>query len=181
MSQLTYNFNPPVGRAGLIAEMRESNVIISKLAEGLVPVGLLCSPGTDPEIGPPPGSASAESTNPGQCIQYPGSPTFTSDPVLGSQFIGIPIYDASRPPYTSSDQYSDQDYVPVMRQGVIWIATPDTVLQFGDVYVWGNPGGGDPPAGTFASSAHGGKAYLFPKGRWMTASNSGLAILEISL
>ena len=182
MSQLTYNFNPAIGRSGLVAESREANVIISKIASGLVPIGILCSPGTDAEVGMFPTTASPQSTTPGQVIQYPGNPTFTDDPILDSQFVGVPIYDASRPPMTSSDQYSDQDYVPVMRKGVLWVPVFEAITQYGDVYVWNNPGGGDPQKGTFAAGAHAGKAVKFPRGRWMTsttASQTSLAILEI--
>ena len=61
MSQTNYNFNPAPGRSGMLAESREAQVVISKLASGNVPVGILCSPGADAEIGMQPTSADPNS------------------------------------------------------------------------------------------------------------------------
>lgn len=177
MSQLTYNFNPATGTAGMVAESREANVIISKVAHLLVPVGLLGAPGPDGEIGMQPNSADPNSTNPGQIIALPAG--IVPDPIPDSTWIGIPIYDSSRPPYTSLNQYADMEYVPVLRKGVIWVTSENAVTQYADVYVRVAPNGPNVTLGVFSSGVGPGKV-LFPRGRWMTTnSGAGLAILEV--
>src|SRR5579859_5091583 len=96
MSQLSYNLNPAVATAGMVAEYREGNIIISKIASGAVPVGLLCGPGADGEIGMQPNSADPNSVNPGQVVALPDG--LATDPMPDSVFVGVPIYDSSRPP-----------------------------------------------------------------------------------
>lgn len=179
MSQTTYNFNPAVATAGMLAEIREANLVISKVASGAVPVGQLCAPGADAEVGPSPTTADPNSANPGQVIAWPSG--HTTDPVLGTDIVGVPIYDSSRPPFTTSNQYADKEPCPVLRKGVIWVQVFEAVIQFGDVYVWT---GGSPPStglGTFAATAGAGKSKL-SNGRFMTgvaSASGGLVILEI--
>jgi sorbitol/mannitol transport system substrate-binding protein len=48
--QTTYLFNSALGIEGGEAQAREAQVIISKVASGLVPIGLLCAPGTDSTV-----------------------------------------------------------------------------------------------------------------------------------
>ena len=49
------------------------------------------------------------------------------------------------------------------------------------VYVWVNPGGGDPAAGTFTTGTQGGKACLISNGQYLTSTTSAqpLAILQL--
>ena len=176
--QLTYNFNPSVGVEGMIAESREGDVVVSKIAQGVVQVGLLCGPGTDSLTGPSATAASITSADPGQVINFPGS---VNSPLLPWEFVGIPIYDASRPPYDATNSYSDKDPVPVLRKGTIWVK-PEA--PFTDekrlVYVRGTVAA--PPLnvlGRFAGTAGAG-LVLLPNARWMSGcSDAGLAILEI--
>ncbi len=178
--QLAYNFNPAVATPGEVAEYREGNIIISKVAKNAVPVGLLCAPGPDAEVGPSQTTADPNSANPGQVIALPSG--LVTDPMPDSVWVGIPIYDSSRPPYDPTNSYSDKDPCPVMRKGVIWVQVWESVTQYGDVYVWT---GGTPPAtglGTFAGAAGAGKVK-FPRGRWLTSATvttgSKLAVLEL--
>jgi hypothetical protein len=111
--------------------------------------------------------------------------------VPDADFVGVPLYDSSRPPFDSTNSFSDKDPVMVLRKGKVWVkpmlnpTTPEVVSQYGDVYVWTNPtapGVTDPVAGTFAASAHSGKAVLLPRNfRYVSTSTSGqpLAVLEI--
>lgn len=176
MSQLNYDLNPPNGRAGSIAEMRESNVVISKLAEGLVQVGLLVAPGTSPEVGMSPTTANPKSTTPGTVRALPVG--IVDDPILDSEFLGVSLVDSSRPPYTSLDEYADKDYVPVMRKGVVWVFCETAATQYADVFVRVTAGGGF-NRGSFRVGAAANFVKL-ARGRWQTSTTaSGLAILEI--
>src|SRR6266850_2844897 len=154
MSQTAYNFNPPIARAGLVAEMREGNVIISKLASGTVEVGKLVAPGTHGQVGPSATTADPQSATPGQVKTLVEAET---DPIDPSQWIGVSLYDASRPPYTSSNEFSDKDPVMILRKGVVWVTVPDAaVTQFGDVFVWIDPDGSTTyTLGTFLAGANG--------------------------
>jgi hypothetical protein len=178
--QLTYNFNPAIGVVGMIASSRESNIVISAVAQGLVPVGILCSgQGTDDQIGMQPNSADPNSSNPGQVIAFPSG--VYASPLPDTAFIGIPIYDSSRPPYDPTNAYQNQDPVPVLRKGEIYVRPDVVVLAFTPVFVWATPGIGDPPAGSFTGSANGGKAVLFPRGQYLSASTAAqpLVVLEL--
>ena len=177
MSQLTYNLNPAKGTAGMVSEYRTDNQIISKVAEGLVPVGLLADWGTQGEVGPPLNTVSQDSANPGQVKRFPLA--VANDPLLDSDWMGIPVYDSSRPPYTALNEYSDKDYVPVLRRGSIWVLTENSSAEGDDVYVRVAVAGPLTVIGGFSSGAGPGKA-LFPKGRWRSSTNTaGLAILEV--
>jgi hypothetical protein len=178
MSQLNYNLFPAVGRAGMVAESRADNMILSKLADGLVPLGLLAAPGANAEVGTSPTAYSTTHAHPGEVKALPAG--IVDDPILDSQWIGVPVYDSSRPPMTSLDEYSDKDYVPVMRKGVLWVLTEGAVTQYGDVYVRTAPSGPNVTLGKFSFGAGAGKA-LFPKGRWLTSlTGAGLAVLELA-
>lgn len=184
MGQTSYSINPTPAFPGMVAELREATVIISKLAQGNVPVGLLCAPGTDQEVGPSPSATSINANNPGQCVAFPVGAQ--SSPLADTAFLGIPIYESSRPPYAVDANGNSisvaGEPVPVLRKGTIWVDPDVSVVAFTPVYVWVNPGVGNPPAGTFTNAANGGKAVLFPRGQWLSSSNSGaagLAILEI--
>ena len=178
MPQLNYNLNPGAGYPGMVAEGREANVIISKLAHLAVPVGLLCAPGPDDEVGPALNAASAQSTNPGQVIALPTG--LVANPMVDSSWTGVPIYDSSRPPYDSTNSYSDHDYVPVLIKGVIWVAVDSgTPVSQGPVYVRTAASGGLTTLGKFAA-APGTGLVAFPRGTWMTGLVQGnLAILQI--
>ena len=129
MPQLTYNLVPPVGREGMLAAYNEGEIIIPRLAQGLVPVGKLCAPGTDSMTGPPLTTVSQNSGNPGQVKALPAG--ITDNPILGSQWAGVPIYDATREPYDSTLGYScyaDKAQVPVLIRGQLYgVGTTDPV------------------------------------------------------
>lgn len=172
--QLTYNLVPPVGVEGQIASMMEGTIIRGFLAEGLVPVGKLCAPGTHSLVGPPLASVSAQSTTGGQIKALPAG--LVADPMVGSAWLGIPIYDATRQPYDATLGYScydDETTVPTMVRGPIYV-TPEAgaINQQGDVYVRTAVNGGLNVLGRFAPAAGAG-LVLFPKGRFISGLIQG--------
>ena len=180
--QTTYNFNPNVGTVGMIADMSEGTLVRSKLAQSLVPVGLLAYPGTDSEVGPSPTSASTASANPGQVIAWPAS--VSDSPLLLWEMAGIPIYDSSRPPYDSSNNYSDQDPCPVLVRGAIWVKPEATFSdEKRNVYVRTTASGLLTTLGGFAGSS--GTGLVLAAGnslKWLSGCNAnGLAILGINV
>lgn len=174
--QLTYNMNPAAAVAGMVADMRLAD-IISKVAQGAVPVGLLCAAGTDAQIFPPVTLPSVLSSSPGQVIPFPAA--IADDPLLDSEWVGIPIYDSSRAPYDSTNAYSDTDPVGVLRRGPIWVNSETAITtQYADAYVRVTAGGGF-LRGSWRQGASAG-FVKFPRGRWVTTNAAaGLAILEV--
>lgn len=180
MSQTTYNFNPAIARHGMVAEEREGNIIQSKLCQTAVGVGRLVANGTNGQRGMSTTTADPLSTTPGSVVPFVEAET---DPIADTQFVGVPIYDSSRAPYNSSNQYVQYESVPVMRKGVIWILVPDAaVTEYGDVYVYADPDGATTyEIGTFLAGANAGTGIKFTRGRWLTSTSgaNGLAVLEI--
>jgi hypothetical protein len=128
----------------------------------------------------------ASSGDTGTCKQLP---TGTSDdPILDSEFIGIPLWDpasmasdqlstASQGNFTYSTYKQFQD-VALLRKGYIWVFSAQATTQFGDVYVYGTTQTNN-PNGQFGFGAGTGK-IKFTHGRWMmTTSAAGLSLLEV--
>lgn len=176
MSQLTYNFNPAAARAGMVVNMEDAEIIESAVAEGLVPVAKLAQRGTRSMSVPSADSATAYAASPGQIKALAAG--ISDDPILDSEWLGIPIYDSSRPPYTSLDEYSDKDPVPYLRKGWLWVNSETAVTDMADVYVRVTASGGD-VRGQFRAGAAT-NFVKFGRGRWrMTTTATGLAILEV--
>lgn len=156
MSQTTYNLVPPVGCEGMLASDMEGTIILPKIAQSLVPVGKLCAYGTDDLTGPPLTTVSANSTNPGQVKALPAG--IVDNPILRTQYIGVPIYDATREPYDSTLGYScygDKQTVPVLVRGPMYV-TPENVascVSGGTVYVRVAANGGFTVLGRFSAIA----------------------------
>ncbi len=170
MPQLTYNIAPPVGVEGMIASYMEGTVIQGFLAEGLVPVGLLCAPGTTAPSGPPLTTVSQQSTNPGQIKALPAG--IVDNPMLNSQWLGIPIYDATRQPYDGSLGYScydDETTVPTVVKGPVMVVVEGAVAiaNRGPVYVRTAVNGPLNKLGAFAPAAGAG-LVLLPGCRFIT-------------
>lgn len=180
MPQLTYNWNPAVAYEGMLADAREGQVKITRLAEGLVPVGKLCAPGTGQLTGPPLTGLSATSTSPGGVKAM----TAGSNPILGSEWVGVPLYDSTRPPYDSSLGYSCYENlkdVPLLERGALYVKPEGAVIQSTDVYVRVAVAGPLNVLGSFASGPGAGLA-LFSSGRWISGLMQGnLAIVRIGL
>lgn len=172
--QLAYNWNPAAGRAGLVADMSAAK-IVSRVAEGLVPVGKLASVGTRGASQPPVAANPAYAAHPGQVIKLTVG---LADPILPSTYLGIPIYDATRAPYTALDEYSEDDPVPVLVAGPIWVTSENAVNEDADVYVRTTAAGGD-VRGQFRMGAAT-NFSLLAGARWrMTRADAGLAVLEL--
>lgn len=181
--QTTYNLVPEVGVEGQIASMMEGTIIVPRLAQGLVPVGKLCAPGTDSMTGPPLTTVSQNSGNPGQVKALPAG--LTDNPMLNSQYVGVPIYDATREPYDSSlgyACYAATAPVPVMLRGPIYVIPENvaSVTQGGPVYVRVTASGAYTVLGSFSPIAGTG-LVLFPNGRFISGPmQSKFAVLYLS-
>jgi hypothetical protein len=191
--QTAYANNPAAAYAGQVVP-QEGTVIWSKLASGNVPIGMLCSPGTQ-SLSAPGGVATGVATvsstlptdgNAGQIIAYPSG--HTDDPVLDAFALGVPIRDSA---LMAGDQvssltdgtltyaaYLDKQTVPVLRKGVLWVYSDAATTQFGTVYVY-TTHETNSPLGLFSYGAGTGKS-LFSRGRWlMTTAGAGLSLLEV--
>lgn len=175
MSQLTYNLVPGVGVEGMIAMEIEGTIIVPRLAQGLVPVGKLCTYGTDAMTGPPLATVSSNSTNPGQIKSMPSG--VGSDPLLRSQYLGVPIYDATRAPYDVTlgySCYSDKETVPTLLRGGVY-TTPESVASVspgGIVYVRITASGANTILGRFSAIAGTGLVAI-TGARWYSGPMQG--------
>jgi hypothetical protein len=98
-------------------------------------------------------------------------------PVYTTRGHGVALYDASRMPYTSSNQYSQYDSVPVMTKGRVYVNVEAAVSAGDPVYVRAVTSGAD-VAGQFGAKAANfgqlqGAKYV------STTSGAGLAIVEL--
>lgn len=180
--QTAYNFTPSASVEGMLADAREACVIISKLAQGLVPVGKLCAPGTHSLTGPSQSAPDAQNTSPGQVIALPAG--IVADPISKWLFTGIPWFDSSREPYDITlgfAAYGDTQGCSVIVKGPVWVKPEATFTteKFG-VWVRVAPAGGLTTLGVFSNVAGAGLVAI-SQCRWLSACNAnGLAILEIA-
>jgi hypothetical protein len=185
--QTAYNNNPAAALAGLV-RWTEGTRVISKVAEGSVPIGLLGGVGAQSESTPAATVSTAASGQAGTIKALPAS--LSGDPILESDFIGIPILDTARGAGSSDQigsgntgtffysQYNDKIDVPVLRKGEIWVFAQEAPTQYGDVYVY-TTAQTNIPRGAFGFGAGTGKVK-FGRGRWlMTLSAAGLALMEV--
>ena len=182
MSQTTYNLNPSVGTEGMIAQYMEATIIAPRLAQGLVPVGKLVTHGTDALTGPPLTTVSSNSTNPGQVKAMPSGTG--SDPLTRLQYLGVPLYDATRAPYDTSLGYAcyeDKVTVPVMLRGPIFVSPENvsSVAPGGPVYVRISPSGGNTVIGKFSAIAGTGLVLLSAASWYSGPMQGSLAILYL--
>lgn len=185
--QTSYNDNPAAALAGMLVEGVEGE-IITKIAEAIMGIGLLAAPGASPMTVPSLAAPiSASGGDAGTCKQLPTGTA--DDPILDSEFIGVPILDMSR---MATDQivvasrgnlsysaYAQYEAVPLLRKGQIWVYSAEAITtDYGDVYVYGTQQT-NIPAGMFGFGAGAGK-IKFTRGRWlMKTSGAGLAKLEV--
>lgn len=185
--QTAYNDNPAAALAGMLVDAVEG-FSYTRIAEASVGIGLLAAPGANPMTVPTlVAPISSSGADPGTCKQLP---TGTSDdPILDSEWIGIPILDVAR---MATDQiitvtrgnftysaYKQYEAVTLVRKGVIWVYSADAITtDYGDVYVYGTQQTNN-PAGQFGFGAGTGK-IKFGRGRWlMKTTAAGLAKLEV--
>jgi hypothetical protein len=172
--QLTYNIAPPAGVEGMIASYMEGTIIQPFLAEGLVPVGLLCAPGTDSMTGPPLTTVSQNSTNPGQIKALPAG--LVADPMVNASWLGVPVYDATRQPYDATLGYAcyqDETTVPTVVRGPVFVSPEaGAIANRGPVYVRTATSGANTVLGKFAPAAGAG-LVLLPNCRFITGRIQG--------
>lgn len=185
--QTAYNNNPAAALAGMV-RWTEGTRIWSKVAEGAVGVGLLVVPGAQSMSAPIPGTPTAGSGQAGTVKAMAAG--IADDPILDSEWAGIPILDTALAVGTSDQvstgsqgtfnytQYNDKQALGLLRKGAIWVYAQEAPTQFGDVYVYTTVQT-NIPRGSFGYGAGSGKVK-FGRGRWlMTLSNPGLALMEV--
>jgi hypothetical protein len=188
MSQQTsYNDNPPPALAGLV-RWTEGTRVWTKVASGSVPIGMLVKNGTQSLSAPYPVNELADGGSAGTIVAYT-SAAISDDPLLDSEYVGVPILDLNRMAQsagiTTATQgsltysvYGDKQAVPVLRKGELWVLSENAVTQFADVYVRMTVATNN-PVGQFSMSTGTGKVK-FTHGRWlMTTSGAGLALMEL--
>ncbi len=115
MPQLNHTIDMPTARAGLVADLRNTDVL-SRLAEDAAGAGagLFVVQGTDPE---------------GQAI----SPTTTGEVTTGVS-LGVVMYDASKEPakvaasIAVDNEYDIEDTLPIVQKGPIWMRCDDAAV-----------------------------------------------------
>lgn len=115
MSQTVHSIEMPDAIAGLVADAGRNYVASYLLEEAAgVHAGSFVVPGTDPET---------------QAV----APTATGEISDGDGF-GVVMYDASKMPATSAaalaagNEYDDEDTIPVVRRGLIWVRCDDAAV-----------------------------------------------------
>lgn len=187
--QLNYYNNPLPAYEGMVAP-QEGEVIWSKVAgSGGAGIGMLGSYGTTSFAPPAQLISTGTSGDSGTIIKMPSGTYAGDNPLVSTDFIGIPIYDAAQ---MASDQittatsgtrtyglYKQYMAVPVLRKGRIWVFCGDAIATQGaPVYVYATDET-NRPAGTFGSGAGTGKV-VWSNGTWlMTLGAAGLALMEV--
>jgi hypothetical protein len=183
--QTSYNNNPAAALPGLV-RWEEGTRIETKIASGAVGIGLLGAPGTQSLSVPSATTSLATDGSAGTIIALPSG--ISDDPVLDSEFIGIPILEtafmqtsqigtAAQGTFSYST-YVDKMAVSVLRKGVIWVFSAQATTQYGAVYVYTTAQTNN-PLGQFGFGTGTGKAK-FTRGQWlMTTSGAGLSLLEV--
>lgn len=184
--QTSYPNNPPAAINGLVAGLSTNTVIFSKVSVGTVPIGCLAIPGAQSMSVPAPLVSTSASGDSGTVAPFGAG--IVDNPLLDSEFIGIPIYDAglmqtSQMTAVGSGAnaftaYLTQMPVPVLRKGKIWVLTEGAVSNYGNVFVR-VVADGIHQLGQFSGSAGAGFA-TFSHGRWlMSLATQGLALMEV--
>lgn len=79
----------------------------------------------------------------------------------------------------SGNLYSEDDPVPVILAGDVWVEVEDAVTAGGDVFVRVTAGGGE-QQGAFRSDGDGGDAFALPNATYITSAGiGGLAIVRL--
>lgn len=182
MSQTAYTIAYKVGVEGMVADSMDPALLVASFSQGVTPVGKLCVPGTNSMTGPATAlPVLANGVSPGQAA--PIGAGLVADPMIDSVWLGIPIYDASLPPYDTSlgySSYADKQPMTVLRKGHIYVAPEaGAIINMQDVWVRTAANGGLTVLGKFAPAAGTG-LVKFTRGRWVSGlMQSALAVLEI--
>lgn len=183
--QTAYNNNPGAALAGMVAHT-EGELIVSKVAEGAVGIGMLVQAGQYSMTVPGAATSLATSGQAGSVKAVVSAAP--SDPITDAQYVGIVVLNTA---YMASDQlstatqgnltystYVDKMTVGVLLRGFVWVYSDAAVTQFGTVYVYGTTQT-NAPTGLFSYGTGTGKV-AFPKARWaMTTGGAGLALLQV--
>lgn len=166
MPQTTVNQNPAVGKEGLLYDAQHAP---DALITGYV----------DESAGIKPGrlvirSASGDWT--GELPDGTGS--------LGTNVLGISAFTHKglvNPSSEDNEVYEDNEPLPLLRKGRIWVISEDAFTPSDPVFVRVVAGVGE-ELGTFRTDADTADAIAFTAARWMTSGDAGgLGVLEVNL
>lgn len=105
--------------------------------------------------------------------------TIPTSPVFSTRdFPGVAMYDASRMPYTTGNAYTDDDDVPVIAKGRVYVTVEDAVTAGDPVYVRAVTSGAD-VAGQFGGERAANFGLLLGARYVTSASTDGLAVVEL--
>jgi len=107
-------------------------------------------------------------------------PAATGD-VTGGKVKGVSIYEPARGKRASGYDFDTYDSISILRKGLIWVLSEDTIVQDAALFVRFTANGGNLP-GNFRSDADTDKAVALPgakvvKGR----TGAGLILIEVNL
>ena len=124
----------------------------------------------------------ADNTNgtikPGYGVVY--SATGAALAVAGT-FLGASFDDGSLPIESTGFPATGAPNVPVLKRGVLWVATSEAVDPTDAVYVQITDNGGLKVLGSFRTDDDGGKAQLVTGASWYGVYSSGKAALQLNL
>jgi hypothetical protein len=151
------------GREGALAETNEGTKINSRICEET--------------NGIKPGRGVTAGTTKGTQAELPDA---LAD-VTGGVFEGITLWIPGREPGGDDGEFLDEETMPVLRRGVVWVETEDAVT-YGDQAYCRCVAAGAEEYGAFRSDADGSDAAAVPTSRWLsTTTAAGPAQLEINL
>ena len=108
-------------------------------------------------------------------------PDAAADITTGGMFEGISLWVQGREPGGDDGEYEDEETMPVMRKGLVWVLTEDAVAYGAAVYCRHTISGSE-EEGTFRSDADGADASVVPTAQYRSAtSGAALALVEINL
>lgn len=128
----------------------------------------------------------ADSTNgtikPGYGVVYsaPGGVPSAALAVAGT-FLGVAFDDGSLPIESTGFPATNVPNVPVLRRGVVWVATSEAVDPTDAVYLQIVDNGGLKVLGSFRTDNDGGNAQLVTNAQFYGVYSSGKAALQVNL
>jgi hypothetical protein len=169
MAQLSYTQFPDVALEGMVADTQLNKDIVSKIAGAseVIPYGHLVV------------QDSAEND---AVVKLP---TVTAE-VTDGRAIGVAISDVSREASaiggSANTGYGEEDAVPVLRRGRIWVITEDAVTVVGTpAFARFASGGGGTVLGAFRTDADTATAVALPGATFRSTAGAGeLVLLELN-
>lgn len=171
MPQTVHAQNMPIAHPGMVADAGINQDVISRLAEADIRAGVFVAPGTDVDAQAVAPSSAAEITN--------------------GFGLGVVMYDASKEPGTSTTEYADEETLPLVQKGRVWVLCDAgaTIVANTQAFVRYASGVGGSILGAFREDDPGTEAAALPTGVFRSAhvdvvfqaDTYRVALLEINL